>query len=386
MSPAELSDRLRSAPGCSFLRLGDGELRFLLEMQSGRWRDDRYDCYDRQPHADEARGTLGLTSKDFPRLIQAYENCTVLDTYAEQPYNKEHLAQLDLNRIPGSTSIGSTARRSLLAQWICSDWKYFLTNRRVLFCGAEAAILRELLNDVTFPSIIAPLWPSDATCSFLPPLEEGRHLSRNLDRQKSALIDAVQQNSVEVILLSLGGTAKILAHEVARECGACAIDFGSMMRGLTYSGSDGQATWRASHNPFFHHVPLATYFPALLRAVPGKNDLWYLAKSHAQLLLDLQYKVIGETRPADAHDGCSLSTREDELRAFETSYEYYQAEIRPRFASSTQGRRLAADLTDWLVRNRIPARISIRDRSGATARRARKKLRDFAGKGYQWFG
>jgi hypothetical protein len=91
---------------------------------------------------------------------------------------------------------------------------------------------------------------------------------------------------------------------------------------LTYSGSDGFANWRASHNPFFFRVPLRLYYPALIAAHPGQAADWYLGKVHSQLILDLQVREKGHSRPADAHDAASRSFNSANLRDFAEDYAY----------------------------------------------------------------
>lgn len=354
LTPAELSRVLRETPGASFLRLGDGELRFLLEIQESRWENSRYDNYARTAHPDEAKGTLGLGLKDRDRLLRAYEHCTVLDVYGRQSYNNAYLNGLSFNRADELTTVSSSLFDQLLNAWTMSEMRSFLQSRRTLVCGAEAALQRQLLEQPEYQSAAADFWPAQATIEFLQPPDDGRHLSQNLGSIKELLLERIAQQNYDTILLCLGGAAKILCFEIAQENQVCAIDWGSMLRALTYSGSDGFANWRASHNPFFFRVPLRLYYPALVAAHPGQAAEWYLGKVHSQLILDLQLREKGHSHPADVHDSTARSYNASNLRDFEEDYAYYQRSILPQFSDS---RKLTAEFHCWLIRNRVPIRL-----------------------------
>ena len=49
------------------------------------------------------------------------------------------------------------------------------------------------------------------------------------------------------------------------------VDFGSMVRALTYAGSPGYQAGREMHNPFFFRVPMDVFMPALERAHPQSD-------------------------------------------------------------------------------------------------------------------
>ena len=133
----------------------------------------------------------------------------------------------------------------------------------------------------------------------------------------------------DTLLICLGGSAKILCYELAREMSVRAIDWGSMLRGLTYSGSDGQSAWRASHNPFFFRVPFPIYLRSMVRAWPGLSREELLGKAHAQLCLEMQRKSIGSTFPADVHDPDNFEHNFNNERNFLAGYHHYRRVVQP---------------------------------------------------------
>jgi hypothetical protein len=255
--------------------------------------------------------------------------------------------------------------------WTMTQMRSFLSSRRTLVCGAEAAVQQQLFNEPEYMALASEYWPASACIEFVQPPDDGRFLSENLDIIKKLLLDRIKNRSYDTVFLCLGGAAKILCFEIAEQVGVCAIDWGSMLRALTYSGSDGFANWRASHNPFFFRVPLRLYFPALAKAHPGKSPEWYLGKVHSQLALNLQLREKGRSRPADAHDQSSRAYSHENMRDFEEDYLYYESSIIPRFR---QSRKLVSDFHNWLLRNRVPVRVRSAWRIRYYADRVRRRL------------
>src|SRR5262249_57541967 len=91
------------------------------------------------------------------------------------------------------------------------------------------------------------------------------------------------KNNIDTVFISLGGASKILCYELSEEHQIAAFDFGSLMRGLTYSGSDGHNFVRAAHYPYYVRVPFDTYMGALQRAHPRLPSPNLLAKAHEQM-------------------------------------------------------------------------------------------------------
>jgi hypothetical protein len=93
-----------------------------------------------------------------------------------------------------------------------------------------------------------------------------------------------------------------LGYELSRELGICCFDFGSMIRGLTYSGCDGNRMARSPHSPFLFRIPFGVYMDALEKATPNFSPAELLAKAHGQLLLELVKKEVGWTFTSREYD------------------------------------------------------------------------------------
>ena len=330
--------------GFSFLRLGDGELRFLLEAQENVELTERRGL---RPSCEIAYGSPAVTRKDYDRLLKSYERCSVIDLHRDLPYNRAHLARLRWRRAPEAIGTASSGAVGLLFTWLHHEFRSYLTRHRVVICGAEASLLRELLTDPEYRRIAASYWPEGANVTFVQPRRDGRNVSEDLDAIKDDLTEAIRDHRADTVFVSLGGGAKILCYELAAELGVCAIDCGSALRALTYSGSDGQSLWRASHHPFLFRVPLDVYLPALQRAYPGIDPMTLIAKAHAQLCLDLQRKVLLQSVTSDANDGAMFDPSSENLRTFAESFAWYRRSVLPIARINPEAAVLVSEFAHW---------------------------------------
>ncbi len=344
-----ITELLESNPSFSFLRLGDGELRFLLLSTHNQWSDQTLGDKSFSPSCENAIGMLGLSSKDYDRLVNSYRYCSYLDTYGYQPYNSQHLAKLELDRPETLYQSHSIATSGIIPDWTWFELPSYLKRHRCLFYGAEAGLLEQLLREPAYREIWKDFWSNESTCWFHVPPNDGRELSKNLDIVKAELIDLIKTHKVDTLFLSLGGAAKILSYELAEELEIRAIDWGSLMRGLTYSGSDGQSSWRSSHHVFLKRVPLSVFFPAMLRAYPDLSLAQTLGKAHAQLCLELQKKVLIESVPSDIHDLSSYDPSRENLEAFLESYQYYKQQILP-LAHDSASKAVVSEFKYWMLK------------------------------------
>jgi hypothetical protein len=295
-----LTSLFQSQGGFSFVRLGDFEVAYLLAAEHGA-KEDIF------PSDNIVSGTAGLASPGLEivqaaRLRAALEQADYLDSWDCQWKDDAMLARLALRRAPGTMGSPDRACSFILPAWLEHEFKHFCENRRVLFCGAEAPLLEELLKQAEFRERAAQFWPEQCNAFFLPVRENGRNLGRNLDLIKRDLAMAISKWKIDALFLSLGGGAKILCHELARECGICAIDFGAFLRSLTYSGSDGNRANRSVHTVFLFRVPFGPYMDALEKVFPALTPEELLAKAHAQLLLEVQAKEVGWSHTAWEND------------------------------------------------------------------------------------
>ena len=323
-----LSGLLKNKDGCSFIRLGDNDLAFLLNAESGG-KDDLF------PGTNAVFGTRplggpGLNADQAPRLRSALANADYLDYHECLWKDETILDDLKLQRASGTTSNPDRATSYILPTWLECEFKDYCEKRRVLFCGAEVALLEELLKHSEFLQAAADYWPESHNIFFLRPREDGRNLGSNLDLIKQDLTEAIRRWHIDTLFLSLGGGAKILCHELARELGICAIDFGSFIRSFTYSGSPGNRAGRATHLIFLYRVPFALYMDALEKAFPDFAPETLLAKAHAQLLLEVQEKEVGWSHAAGEYDFSP-----ENVAHFREGFREYKRRYRQLFNQST---------------------------------------------------
>ena len=169
----------------------------------------------------------------------------------------------------------------LVLTWLELEFKNYCRSRRVGIAGAEARLLELLTGEPKWRTAAEPWWPNQDEVFFHQVRDNGRRLDQNLDLIKEDLGEFIERNRLDTLLLSLGGGAKILCFELSRELNVCAMDFGAMIRGLTYSGSDGNRGSRSPHSPFLFRVPFHVFMDALEKAFPRLTDEELLAKAHA---------------------------------------------------------------------------------------------------------
>jgi hypothetical protein len=182
---------------------------------------------------------------------------------------------------------------------------------------------------------------------------DGENLSNYLDAIKGDIAAIVREQRIDTLFLSLGGAAKPLCYELARELNICAMDFGSMMRGLAYCGSSGAGLWRSSHNPFFVRVPFAMHMQALERAHPNLTPVKLLAKAHAQLCLDLQRREAGWSVAADVIDASSFDPSPENLRVFHTALRHYRRHYRSLAQGNPEAEGLVREFDEWCLKKGI---------------------------------
>jgi hypothetical protein len=340
----DLTELLERHETFSFLRLGDGELRYMLEMQSGKIksRDTM-----REPSCEVAFGNLGLAPNHYSRLLTAYERCSLIDLYGELPFNNSNLQFLQWSRDKASAGEVSSGSISLLHQWIYFELRNYLETHSCLFCGAESSLLKTLLEESEFRQIIGPFWPKTASAWFHQPRNNGASVAKDLDELKGDVRLAIQTNGIDTLFLSLGGGAKILCYELAQELGVRAIDFGSGLRSLTYSGSDGYAAWRSSHHPHLLRVPFDVYMRAAESAYPDLTITELLGKAHAQLCLELQHKELLKSNTSDVNDIAMFDASAENRRHFFEALRVYRMKYLPLARHDRQAQVLIREFQKW---------------------------------------
>jgi hypothetical protein len=332
-------------PFC-YLRMGDMDLAYLLAIQDKRVADLAYD--DGPIVGTVAYCNPGLGPDHASRYWQAFLHADYVDSY-ERIFPVEHwLPRLKLSR--ASQLHGNPDRETsvILLTWLEFEFKPYCQGRRVGVAGAEARLLELLTGQASWREAARPYWPENGQVFFHQVREDGRNLDRNLDLVKQDLRDFIQRNRIDTVFLSLGGGAKILCYELSRELNICAFDFGAMLRGLTYSGSDGNRASRSPHSPFLFRVPFDVFISALEEAFPNITPEELLAKAHAQLLLEVQHKEIGWT-----HAWSELDLSPSNRRAFQEAYREYRRKYRHLFRKSSGTRRERAGFLHFCGMHRL---------------------------------
>lgn len=336
----------------SFLRLGDMELTSLVSWQQGRAVPWEIPDEDKIVSSAVVFGHPGLTERFADRLQRAFERCSYLDYHDGWRINQRDLPQWRHHRDAALHRNPGPEVSQLFFDWAEHEFRRYVRGRRVMMAGAEAGLLKELYADDTYRTAARDYWPADAEVTFFP---ETRR-NEQLDAIKSDLRDAITRERVDTVFLSLGGAAKIICYELAEELGICAFDFGSLMRALTYSGSDGHNFFRAVHYPFLFRVPFAVYMAALRRAMPSLTPAQLLAKAHAQLTLELIRKEVGWSYASERGGTDCLDFGPENMAAFKSAYDVYRREYRPLAGSDPDAARQVAEFDTWLGQFRIGAR------------------------------
>jgi hypothetical protein len=244
----------------SLVRLGDGEVQWMLEMQECQPGSGYRYVEEPAVSVEVTRTVNGMEPRHFPRFVAALEEATYLDYCDSIPNVRRYLPQLKFERKTKLYRNATAETSNIIFEWAFYELGSYARKHRCLFAGAEAALLEKLWESPAYREHAAEVLPADAQLYFHQVREDGRRYSENLDLIKSDLKEEIRRQSIDTLFLSLGTGAKVLCHEVAREAGIRVIDFGSMLRALTYSGSPGYQACRDMHNPYLFRVPPAVFF------------------------------------------------------------------------------------------------------------------------------
>jgi len=333
-----------------FIRLGDGEVRWLRQIQVGEPATGYQYATTPALSVEVLRSVNGMEARHYSRFLDAIEHATYLDRCDSIPRVRHYLDELDLRRAPGLFSNASPDSSNIIFEWTWYELRRYLTRHRCLFAAAEAALLRELCADHHYRTIARDVIPFPGEYHFHQIREDGRHYSENLDLIKEDLHREIRMHGVDTVFLSLGTGAKIIAQELAQEAGVRVVDFGSMVRALTYSASAGYQAGRARHNPFLFRVPLCIFMPALKRAYPNLSCAELTARTHAQLVLELHRHQRFTFNTSDGVHGGSVELSDENLRYFWDGLAYYEAHLRADALQDPEARQLDAIFRRWCLK------------------------------------
>ena len=331
--------------GFSYVRLGDKDVAFLIDPHGTEFAySDVAQCIK----GTEPHGTPGLLADQNKRLRYSLEKATYVDYWDLQWKDGSVLENLKLNR--GSDLHRNPTRKTsfILPTWLEYEFQSYCNGRNVLFCGAEAPLLKALSFTQQFQNSAARFWPSAANAFFFRPVEDGKNPGQNLEAIKSDLKKAIISNQIDTLFLSLGGVAKIICQELAEELKICAFDFGVGMRTLTYAGSGGYTASRATHLIFLYDLPFMLVMDSIRKAFPDLMPEERLAKAHAQLILELQKKEVGWT-----HSGWEFDFSAENIQRFKTGFSDYKRHYKKLFKYSASTRRERVDFLHFCGKHRL---------------------------------
>jgi hypothetical protein len=328
-------------------------LDYLIKAQRGSQFEFHSQSIGMKSGVENALGSLGLLFEHATRLREAYEQCDYLDLYQHQASNHRMLPGLELNRRADGIVSSSIDDSGILNDWTWHELGDWLTVHRCLFVGAEAQLQSELLSDSEYLICASKVWAAPQNAVFLSPPRRGQCLAEDLDRLKAEISDVIARHKCDTLLLSLGGAAKVIGYELSLEMRIRVVDFGSMLRALTYSGSAGNASWRAAHNPFFFHVPFMVYMRAVERAWPELSPCELVAKAQAQVCLELQRKELGRSFSCDVHDPTAFCPIRENMRRFWIARGLYQSRYVRRFQHDSAANALIKEFDRWCLKKGI---------------------------------
>jgi hypothetical protein len=285
------------------------DLALLLAAQDGQCSPE-FTLNEKVLTGTSPSGAPGISVRHAQRLLQALENSDYVDYHERLWPVGVLLPRLHLNPKAGQTRNPDLETSYILLAWMEHEFHGYCSRQRVGFVGAEAAVLSHLSRSSVFRQA-ASIWPQDIQAFFHQPRSNGAELDRNLDGIKEDLRAFVSSNEIDTLFISLGGGAKILCYELAKELNIRCIDFGAMLRGLCYLGSDGNRAGRSTHYPFYHRLDFDVVMEAIENAFPDLAPEFLLAKAHAQMILEVQQMELGWT-----HGNTEIDYSRDAAMAF----------------------------------------------------------------------
>lgn len=310
----------------SYLRMGDGELGYLMNSRDVK--------------------LTGLDPCHYERLVISYQNCSYLDLCMNQDYNRQNFPRINLS-IASQTYINNHPKTGNLIR----DWTYYklhdyLLGKRCLIVGSEAAILEKLYQDEDYRKLTQKFWPKENSVFFLQPRDQGNNLKENLDLIKLDILVLVLKYNIDTVFISLGGCAKILCYEIAQQLQVTTIDWGSILRGLAYSGSRGDS-YTFDYCPYFVRFPFPNYMQAVEKAHPELDQVSLLSIAQAQLKLELNRKVpkIGQV----VLDFCR-----ENIQQFQKGLEIYRTNYVSKIPAEHPAISKVNEFEDWINNVYLP--------------------------------
>lgn len=322
----------------SFVRLGDMDLTLLLAYQDKVYVADEKSTL--QIDGTSASGSPGIGLKHADRLWKSFTEASYVDFHELLQINEILLPNLKLHRSELLYRNPTKETSYILPAWMKYEFKKFCENpdHRIAIAGAEASLLEWLKEQNIFKEKAREYWPVNSNMFFHQVRDNGRNIDVNLDLIKNDLKKFILKHKINTLFLSLGGGAKILCYELAKEHEICVIDFGAITRALCDLGSDGQAFRRSTHVILFYRLPFELVMDGIEATQPYLKPEELLAKAHAQLIHQLTSDRFNISTASVIHNWDKLS-RDRFHKALKIFYSRYKKLIRCNNNTRTETKR-----------------------------------------------
>lgn len=330
----------------SFIRLGDMDLTLLLAAQDSF--SGKADTADGLVNGTNSYGNPGIGLRYAARFLKAFQNADYVDFYQLFSINQQLLPQLKLNRSERLLCNSTRETSYILSTWLETEFKNYCENHRVGIAGAEASLLQTLYTNSEYRKIAKNYWSASSSVFFHQIRNNGQNLNDNLDSIKEDLSNFIQENNIDTLFLALGGGAKILCYELSQELGICTFDCGSMLRALTYSGSDGNRANRSTHTLFLFRIPFNLYMDSLESVMSELKPEVLLAKAHAQMILEVQKKETGWTHSAQEYDFSP-----ENIKYFRKAFKQYKKRYKMLFQNKTSLKKERYNFLHFCGKNKL---------------------------------
>lgn len=335
----------------SFVRLSDGEIRWILDTLAGI--DNSLYKHIDVGNVEQINCTAGFHPDFLQRFLKSYENATYVDYCESTPYVKTHLSKVPIHRPPEAYRNTCPDTSNIFFEWCAFELKSWLKSHRCLFASAESTMLNYFWKEPRFRSTASEVLHFSSSVFFHQIRENGKNYSENLNLIKEDLRKDIVQNKIDTVFLSLGSGAKILCSELAEELNIRLFDFGSLTRALVYSGSAGYQSLRQTHNPYLYRLPFALWMEGVQHAFPDMTQLQLAVRIYSQLTMELHRKIPLRFNTSDGYVDDAIDCSPENMAAFKTGYRIYQNNYRDFFLNDPEIKNYDLLFHRWLWKKGI---------------------------------
>ena len=353
---ARLTSLMECGRSFSYVRIGDGELAWLIRIQRGEHPEIFEYSEDAGLKSYFTTGGRTLPVKYYDQLLEVFENCDYIDKFelaGEALQNGVSFADLKWQRSTELQCNPTPETSQIFYDWVLYEMKAYLETHRCLFIGSEAPLLKQLIKSGDYLHRAENYFPKNFSGKFAGVYEDGKEYWKHLTTIENDIVEKIAAFKADTVFISLSAGAKLLGHKISKELNVVTFDFGSMLRALANSATPGFTSTRASHTPFLLHLPLETYVAALMEERPGIEPLVLLRKAHAQLMQSLAKRDVGESLSVPDLDRKTLDRGKQDRKTFFEDYFWYKKVLLKSFAHTKEIQSEIDDFNAWRRRRWI---------------------------------